>query len=156
MPLIQGKSPKAFKSNLKAEMAAGKPQKQALAIAYSVKRKAQHKAHGGDCYAIGGEIDPKGAHQNVKPMAPMSSLMHASEGGEMPDDMGQISLKDHHAIVSAIMAQHKADGGEIDDDEDDMEVANVSPLDEWSDHEDSEDKEQSILDRIMHRARMGR
>lgn len=45
MPLIKSSSPEAFKSNLKAEMAAGKGQKQALAIAYSVKRKG--RADGG-------------------------------------------------------------------------------------------------------------
>jgi hypothetical protein len=39
MPLIKSASPAAFKSNLKAEMHAGKPQKQALAIAYDVKRR---------------------------------------------------------------------------------------------------------------------
>ena len=46
MPLIKSKSEKAFKHNLKAEMAAGKPQKQALAIAYSEKRAAK-KSSGG-------------------------------------------------------------------------------------------------------------
>jgi uncharacterized protein with WD repeat len=46
MPLIKSKSDKAFKSNIKAEIAAGKPQKQAVAIAYSVKRAAK-KADGG-------------------------------------------------------------------------------------------------------------
>lgn len=45
MPLTQSSSPEAFKGNLKAELAAGKPQKQALAIAYSVKR--QNRAAGG-------------------------------------------------------------------------------------------------------------
>jgi hypothetical protein len=43
MPLIKSVSKKAFASNVKAEVAAGKPQKQAIAIAYSVKRKAQRK-----------------------------------------------------------------------------------------------------------------
>lgn len=43
MPLKKSPSKKAFTQNLKAELAAGKPQKQALAIAYSVKRKAQGK-----------------------------------------------------------------------------------------------------------------
>lgn len=40
MPLIQGAKPnsKGFKQNIKAEMAAGKPQKQAVAIAYSEAR----------------------------------------------------------------------------------------------------------------------
>ena len=45
MPLIKSKSEKAFVHNLKAEIHAGKPQKQALAIAYSEKRHA--KKHGG-------------------------------------------------------------------------------------------------------------
>jgi hypothetical protein len=47
MPLTKSKSDKAFKQNIKAEIAAGKLQKQAVAIAYSVKRKAQKKAGGG-------------------------------------------------------------------------------------------------------------
>jgi len=46
MPLTKSKSKKAFEHNLKAEIHAGKPQKQALAIAYSEKRHAK-KAHGG-------------------------------------------------------------------------------------------------------------
>jgi len=40
MPLKKSTSRKAFSENVKAEMAAGKPQKQAVAIAYSVKRRA--------------------------------------------------------------------------------------------------------------------
>ena len=47
MPLIKSKSDKAFKSNIKAEVKAGKPVKQAVAIAYSTKRTAK-KASGGD------------------------------------------------------------------------------------------------------------
>lgn len=39
MPLSKGKSKKSFSKNVKTEMAAGKPQKQAVAIAYAVKRK---------------------------------------------------------------------------------------------------------------------
>ena len=46
MPLTKSKSQKAFSHNVKAEIAAGKPQKQAVAIAYAVKRKAK-KAEGG-------------------------------------------------------------------------------------------------------------
>ena len=46
MPLIKSKSDKAFKSNIKAEIASGKPPKQAVAIAYSTKRMAK-KARGG-------------------------------------------------------------------------------------------------------------
>jgi hypothetical protein len=43
MPLKKNASPKAFKANVKAEAEAGKPIKQAVAIAYSVKREAQKK-----------------------------------------------------------------------------------------------------------------
>lgn len=47
MPLLKRKSEKAFVHNLKAELHAGKPREQALAIAYSVKRRAK-KANGGE------------------------------------------------------------------------------------------------------------
>jgi hypothetical protein len=43
MPLKKSSSKKAFVSNLKTELKSGKKKSQALAIAYSVKRKAQHK-----------------------------------------------------------------------------------------------------------------
>lgn len=43
MPLIKSSSKKAFSTNIKKEMQSGKPQKQAVAIAYSVKRKASKK-----------------------------------------------------------------------------------------------------------------
>ena len=50
MPLTKSKSEKAFKQNIKREMEAGKPQKQAVAIAYDVQRRAK-KADGGGLYA---------------------------------------------------------------------------------------------------------
>ena len=43
MPLKKSTSAKAFKENIKAEVKAGKPVKQAVAIAYSEKREAQKK-----------------------------------------------------------------------------------------------------------------
>lgn len=43
MPLIKSSSKSAFKKNVKAEIKAGKPKKQAVAIAYSVQRKSKKK-----------------------------------------------------------------------------------------------------------------
>jgi hypothetical protein len=43
MPLVKSTGKSAFRSNIKAEVAAGKPVKQAVAIAYSVKRDAAKK-----------------------------------------------------------------------------------------------------------------
>jgi len=48
MPLIKSKSDKAFKENIRAEVKAGKPVKQAVAIAYSMKRAAQKMKDGGE------------------------------------------------------------------------------------------------------------
>lgn len=43
MPLVKSASKDAFRKNVKAEMAAGKPTKQALAISYATKRAAEKK-----------------------------------------------------------------------------------------------------------------
>ena len=43
MPLKKSTSKKAFSENVKKEIAAGKPQKQAVAIAYATKRAAAKK-----------------------------------------------------------------------------------------------------------------
>lgn len=40
MPLVKSASKKAFEENIRREVKAGKPPKQAVAIAYSVKRRA--------------------------------------------------------------------------------------------------------------------
>lgn len=44
MPLKKGYSKKAVSSNIKTEMAAGKPQKQAVAIAMNTAREAAKKS----------------------------------------------------------------------------------------------------------------
>jgi hypothetical protein len=43
VPLKKGKSQKTIAKNIKTEMAAGKPQKQAVAIAYSVAGKSKRR-----------------------------------------------------------------------------------------------------------------
>jgi hypothetical protein len=46
MPLIKSTSKQAFKKNIGKEIAAGKPPKQAVAIAYATKRQAAKKTKG--------------------------------------------------------------------------------------------------------------
>jgi len=46
MPLVKSSSKEAFRKNVKAEVDAGKPVKQAVAIAYSVKREAAKRPSG--------------------------------------------------------------------------------------------------------------
>lgn len=43
MPLIKSKSKKAFEKNLKTEIHEGRPIKQALAIAYSLKKEGKKR-----------------------------------------------------------------------------------------------------------------
>ena len=43
MPLVKSTGKAAFRKNIKTEVKAGKPVKQAVAIAYSVKREAAKK-----------------------------------------------------------------------------------------------------------------
>lgn len=43
MPLKKSSSKKAFQQNIRREVKAGKPVKQAVAIAYATKRQAQRK-----------------------------------------------------------------------------------------------------------------
>jgi hypothetical protein len=46
MPLVKSKSKEAFKKNVSKERSEGKSEKQSLAIAYAVKRDAEHKRKG--------------------------------------------------------------------------------------------------------------
>lgn len=62
MPLIKSASKKAFQHNLEAEMAAGKPQNQSLAIAYDMKRRSPKKK-----MASGGMIN-ESAKTEQRPM----------------------------------------------------------------------------------------
>jgi hypothetical protein len=47
MPLVKSGSKSAMSTNIKKEVQAGKPQKQAVAIAYSVKNQSKRKDFSG-------------------------------------------------------------------------------------------------------------
>jgi hypothetical protein len=85
MPLIKSKSDKAFKSNISAEVKAGKPVKQAVAIAYSTKRAAK-KASGGDVsWDDVDEPRPRRA-QSTNPMDYDSDVDYYRAIGRLKDD----------------------------------------------------------------------
>jgi hypothetical protein len=84
MPLVQGKSAKSFSTNVSTEMHAGKPQKQALAIAYATKRRAQkHKM------ARGGRVSPTSdeEHESVPNYTDFLETHPEMQGTEAPQDV---------------------------------------------------------------------
>lgn len=87
MPLIHSKTPKAFKKNIETEMQHGKPQSQAVAIAYAEKAKAEHKKHldqGGmveDC-PLCSQKEPA-ADQDIPGVESDNPLAGYAEGGSV-------------------------------------------------------------------------
>ena len=108
MPLIQGKSEKAFTKNLKTEVNEGKPMKQSLAIAYAIKRKnAQKKAYGGEIESL--ERLPVKAEEHEEIAEPMEheELPSGPAAEDEPENMkahGGFILAPHH-IAKAIMSK---------------------------------------------------
>jgi hypothetical protein len=124
MPLSHGKSAKAFGHNVAMEMHHGKPLKQSLAIAYSMKRKAQHKAHGGKIHdeemASGYLPMPEkhekhnaaAMHEEEKHlnqhMAHGGKMHHMAKGGMAHDEKATCA-----ACQSGLPHSHHAHGGDI-------------------------------------------
>lgn len=97
MPLKHGKSKKTLQENIKTEIAHGKEPKQAVAIAYAVRRKAMQKAEGG---MIPGVKQP---HKSE----PMNKKLHP-DGAKNP--MPKIDEEKYKKFKKA---SKFADGGEV-------------------------------------------
>ena len=141
MPLIHSKTPKAFKENIRTEIHAGKPQKQAVAIAYSVKREAEHKHAGGGricmacggkacSYAEGGEV--KGVHESVPRLKSHPRYGYGEKEHAGRSEMGHATIQDSEKYGPFAKEEAKrvlgelrqmpnpklkglAEGGEVDD-----------------------------------------
>ncbi len=104
MPLSKGKSEKSFAHNVKAEMHAGKPQKQALAIAFDVKRKAQHKA-------MGGVVEPSEDHDmlyahHIAEAIRHKKAMRMADGGEVESqDELEMPGEEHEEFLAPDMEE---------------------------------------------------
>jgi hypothetical protein len=116
MPLSNGKSYKAFQKNIKTEIEHGKPQKTAVAIAYSIQDRAKHKKHmdeGGsadgcqmcadDKMAGGGEADEQPMMDTKDPEMgeDIDSELNDMIGEEL---MNAIHSKDKKAIMDCLTA----------------------------------------------------
>lgn len=140
MPLMHSKTPKAFKKNIEIEMEHGKPKKQAVAIAYSERRAAEHhKADGGcigpeckgcsssECYADGGDVfqdrETKDAADPEKHQAGIhESSRFGTKGVSMAgeDQRAGLDTKSaHKQVLSEMKAMKKpklyAQGGSVAD-----------------------------------------
>lgn len=103
MPLIHGRSKEAFHQNLKAEMKAGKPMKQSLAIAYAMKKRPKKMALGGEMESGYGdeprehEVDNEEADQEDEMAYAHGDIVdhilrkRMSEGGRVANDTSPIA-----------------------------------------------------------------
>lgn len=135
MPLVQGSSKKAFSKNVKAEMKAGKPQDQSLAIAYDIKRKNSRKK-----MADGGKVTDK-----KKPMI-----------AEALDEDTRKQMSDKPLIIDVYEpkkeSQRLAFGGEAEEIEE-PSMSKRNPDDKYSDGGESEGHYDSVASAIMSKKR---
>ena len=116
MPLMKSKSRNAFKKNVKEEVDSGKPLNQALAISYSVKRKAPKKMADGGMVEDDNELD-------LSYIDPADDLMHDEHEDFLTDhdsedpfndipehqhgDMHEGSDEDEHHILAELMKRRR-------------------------------------------------
>lgn len=140
MPLVKSPSDKAFKKNVRTEMQSGKPQKQALAIAYSTKRANKYRggstndsrerhnsdcpdcmAEGGMCMSHGGMAQPAGGEPaSLRPTKDLYPHRPMAEGGAvdaLKPILGPSSRKNSYE-ESEMAPQSRqaryAEGGKVD------------------------------------------
>lgn len=105
MPLNHSKSKAAFKHNISAEVNAGKPMKQALAIAYSMKRKK---------YAKGGIVEDDNEKMDGDP----EQFLSAEEGSESPFQDAEGASDEEELDESEFNSESKMDNTKGDSDQD--------------------------------------
>lgn len=110
MPLLKGKGKKAFVQNIKTEIGAGKPQKQAVAIAYSQKRSAEHKAEGGE---VEKDKDKKPTREEFHAMGPVKKTAEYVSNGKGITGKAERVLKTGFINPDYNDTYNEAQGGQI-------------------------------------------
>ena len=113
MPLKSGKSRSAVQSNIRTEMAAGKPQKQSVAIALNTARKAMEKG--------GSPDDAKTFHGPLKAAIPGRTdrmPIHVTSGSYvLPADivsgLAEGNTEAGYEIIKKMIEEAKAKGGSV-------------------------------------------
>lgn len=115
MPLLKSKSPKAFSKNIETEMHHGKPQPQAIAIAYSMKRKAAKKASGGTIESGDSTMNmADGGMAHCAHGGPMECSMGCyDEGGMIKEDSSHQSEAHEEDMIHRAMAKYLSQGGKV-------------------------------------------
>jgi len=112
MPLLPGKSKKAFSKNVETEMKHGKPMDQSLAIAYSVKRKNKKPKK----MAEGGNVNAKNERRPMPDNRYDDAKMDARNSGNKPpkDDSwsSNITLKQAQKPSITKLSQPKIIGSD--------------------------------------------
>ena len=171
MPLVHGYSDKAFKKNVSTEMSENPENRaQNLAIAYAVQRKAKREKEG---YASGGTVKHAARMWGQQ----SNKLQHNryAEGGEVEAEEGEGKCEccgmeipececigGEEDIVARIMAKHFAEGGMVDEEENEDladfepnafevedEMVAPEPDEEYPEDEREDEDERDIILRIM-------
>lgn len=126
MPLIKSKSKKAIAHNIKAEIAAGKPQKQAIAIAFNVKPK----------HAQGGPVMSDDKMMSALMMRRRKKLSHGgmSDYDEPEAHMEAPEERPHNAKMNNVSPdlarQSRVDMGDNEDNHFDHKLSDESSAEE--------------------------
>ena len=100
MPLIKSTSKQAFGKNIATEMSAGKPQRQAVAIAYAERReaaksKSKSEHHSSHSSARSDHYHKHIALDEVRPTEVMGMRMKATRSEHAPQNMEDMTEKGH-------------------------------------------------------------
>lgn len=146
MPLMHGKSDKAFSHNVRAEMNAGKPQKQALAIAYHEKRARK---------ANGGAVDSGEGDNICAPHGMASCQTCDADDMSKPDKPAPVTGGyAGGGMIDRIMAKRHPDTGEHEDTEEGEEAH--EPDGASIEDPEPEEERDDMIGRIMRKRMAGK